>query len=31
MKSQIIQKGTQKVSSKAACPWYIDEPPASKK
>jgi hypothetical protein len=31
MKIQIVQKGTQKVSSKAACPWYVDEPPAAKK
>ena len=31
MKIQVVQKGTQKVSSKAACPWYVDEPPAAKK
>jgi len=31
MKIQVVQKGTQKVSSKAACPWYVDEPPADKK
>jgi hypothetical protein len=29
MKIQIVQKGTKKVSSKHACPWYVDEPPAS--
>ena len=27
MKIQIIQKGTKPVSSKHACPWYVEEPP----
>ncbi len=31
MKIQIVQKGTQKSSSKHACPWYVDEPPGAKK
>jgi hypothetical protein len=31
MKIQVVQKGTQKSSSKHACPWYVDEPPAAKK
>jgi hypothetical protein len=31
MKIQIVQKGTKPVSSKAVCPWYVDEPPPAKK
>jgi hypothetical protein len=31
MKIQIVQKGTKKVSSKAACPWYVDEPSGTTK
>ena len=29
MKITVVQKGTQKSSSKHACPWYVDEPPAA--
>jgi len=31
MKIQIVQKGTKPVSSKAVCPWYVDEPAAATK
>ena len=31
MKIQIVQKGTKKATSKHACPWYVDEPPAATK
>jgi hypothetical protein len=31
MKIQIVQKGSQKMSSKHACPWYVEEPPPAKK
>jgi hypothetical protein len=26
MKIQIVQAGSKKLSSKHACPWYVDEP-----
>jgi hypothetical protein len=31
MKVQIVKKGTKKLTSAAVCPFYVDEPPASKK
>ncbi len=31
MKIQIVQAGSKKLSSKHACPWYVDEPAAPTK
>jgi hypothetical protein len=31
MKIQILKSGTKKNTSISTCPFYLDEPPASKK
>ena len=31
MKIQVIKKGTSKVKTMAACPFFVDEPPLATK